>query len=326
MDDLMDRKQNRAVSDPGKAKQAPNDSTVRLVSPDPMSPGVPLEPIQVRKKNKILMPLNSLRGGSSESSQTNYERGGYDPRVLRKHELDTIEEDPKSPKKKNTFGSTTAGKKWSWLGKRGVEQEDNPPTPLEKKSQQPLINPEQAVGKSSSEAPSNGVRFKDDIITSEEVQGHLENRKWFPKMFSRKEKAGFPLLTTDHAILQDGDDETESNASSEQQGKGKNVVQKSYPPATSVDAAAAASASQPIQINQNWFAKFFHIKPASRVLVLQINKAKARKEIVKKLKEWRKYGIRDVIVEKRAGGDVIRGRVDAQNCEFLPMFHLVNKY
>lgn len=325
MDDLMDSRQDRAASDPGERKQGVNDGTVRLVSPNPMSPGVPLEPIQIRKKNKILMPLNSLRGGSSESKQTT-ERGGYDPRIHTKRELDTIEEDPKSPKKKSNFGSTSAGRKWSWRGKRGFEQEDIAPTPLEKKLSQPFNNPEQAVGKNCSDTTSNASGSKDGVVTSDEVQGLLESKKWFPKIFSRKEKVGIPLLATDHAIAQDEDNETESNESSEQQGKGKNVVRKSYPPATSVDAAAAASAVQPIQINQNWFAKFFHFKPASRVLMLQISKAKARKEIVKKLKEWRKYGIRDVVVEKRAGGDVIRARVDAQNCELLSIFRFFDQY
>jgi serine/threonine-protein kinase HSL1 (negative regulator of Swe1 kinase) len=324
MDDLTDHRQDRAASDPGERKQDPSDNTVRLISPDPMSPGIPLEPIQVRKKNKILMPLNSLRGGSSQSEQT-YERGGYDPRIHVKGNLDTIKEDPKSPKKNSTFGSTTAGRKWSWLGKRGLEQDDTSSAPSEKALPQPLTKSEQPGGKSTPEESSNVIHFKKDLVTSEEVQGQVDGKKWFPKMFSRKEKAGFPLLSRDHAILQDGNDDTASNISKEHQGTGKDIVRKSYPPATSIDAAAAASATQPIQINQNWFAKFFHIKPASRVLMLQISKANARKQIVKKLKEWRKYGTRDVVVEKRVGGDVIRGRVDAQNCEFLHFLPFYSK-
>lgn len=322
MDDLVDRRQDRAISDQlKKSKQSQKDTTIRLVSPDPVSPGVPIEPIQIRKKNQILMPLNSLRGGSSDSVQANYERGGYDPRFFGKRELDTIEEDPRSPKKKSTFGSTTTGRKWSWLGKRASEsQDDLPPTPPKKNSPEPRIKFEEpaVIEKSTSELSSNGSRSKGSVPDSEDVQAQVENkRKWFRKMFSRKEKPELHLLPNNHAIVRGGDDDTESNGSDELQSNSKKLARKSYPPATSVDAAAAASAVRPIQVNQNWFAKFFHIKPASRVLILQISKLKATKEIIKKLKEWRKYGVRDVTFEKRVGGDVIRGRVDAQNCEFL---------
>ena len=95
---------------------------------------------------------------------------------------------------------------------------------------------------------------------------------------------------------------------------------KSYPPVTSVQAAAAATALTPIQINQNWFAKFFHIKPASKIFVLQISRMRAKKDIFRVMKNWKKYGLKDVRIERRAGQDVIRGRVDAQNCELSMIF------
>jgi serine/threonine-protein kinase HSL1, negative regulator of Swe1 kinase len=328
MDDLIERRQQsqggRATSDPlKKSKQPPQDTTIRVVSPDPMSPGVPIEPLQIRKKNQVLMPLNSLRGGSSDSPQSNYERGGYDPRFYGKRGLDTVEEDPKSPKKKSTFSPTTTSRKWSWLGKRTSDaQEDLPPTPPKKNSPEPRNKFEEAAAmqKSGSEVSSSGSRSKNSLPELDEIQIPVETRKkWFRKMFARKDKPELPVLLTNHAILQGGDEDTDSNGSDEQQNS--KIVRQTYAPATSVDAAAATSAAQPIQVNQNWFAKFFHIKPASRVLVLQISKVRAKKEIVKKLKEWRKYGIRDVVVEKRAGGDVIRARVDAQNCKFCPFLN-----
>ena len=326
MDDLIDGRQDpktlRAASDPlKKSKRSPQENTIRLVSPDPTSPGVPIEPLQIRKKNQILMPLNSLRGGSPESLRSNYERGGYDPRFLAKRELDTIEEDPKSPKKKSSFGSVTTGRKWSWLGKRAAEtQDDLPPMPPRKNSPETNVKFEEpsAIRNSESELSSTESRSKSSIPGSDDMRAQVETKKkWFRKMFSRKEKPDLPVLPSNHAIIRSGDDETDSNGSDEQQVI-QQVTRKSYLPANSVDAAVAASTSEPIQVNQNWFAKFFHIKPATRVLILQVSKLRAKKEIVKKLKEWRKYGIRDIIVEKRAGGEVIRGRVDAQNCKLSP--------
>ncbi len=49
--------------------------------------------------------------------------------------------------------------------------------------------------------------------------------------------------------------------------------------------------------------------------------AKARREIVRILRDWKKYGLRDVVNERSGGGDLIRGRVDSMNCEnpFLPL-------
>jgi len=70
------------------------------------------------------------------------------------------------------------------------------------------------------------------------------------------------------------------------------------------------------EASQNWFAKFLHLKPATSVIVMQASKASARKEIAKILRDWRKFGIRDVAVEKRQTGDVIRARVDTANCEY----------
>ena len=72
---------------------------------------------------------------------------------------------------------------------------------------------------------------------------------------------------------------------------------------------------EPIEISQNWLLKFFHIKPASRAIILPLSKVKARREIARTLNDWDKYGLKDVVVERREGQDVIRGRVDLKNCE-----------
>jgi serine/threonine-protein kinase HSL1 (negative regulator of Swe1 kinase) len=304
MDDLMDYRQERAASDPGKSKQFQQDNTVRLVSPDPMSPGVPIEPLQIRKKNQVLMPLNSLRGGSSaESVQNNYGRGGYDPRLYSKDKLEPIEEDGNTLKKP---GPDTTARKWSWLGKRITEQE------VASKEQSNKRN--NAAGEPSTSLRLRGARGPGD------VKAQAPSKKWLAKVFSRKEKVDQPAAENQHAILLFSDDENESTSSVDQKGKGKQVARRSYPPATSVDAAVAASTPEPIQINQNWFAKFFHIKPASKILMLHLSRVKARREILKLLREWRQYGLRGVVAENIACGAVIRARVDAQNREFMSSF------
>ncbi|KAL8638555.1 MAG: hypothetical protein Q9226_008987 [Calogaya cf. arnoldii] len=53
--------------------------------------------------------------------------------------------------------------------------------------------------------------------------------------------------------------------------------------------------------HQNWLQKFLRIKPAVTVLPFQVSRVRARKEMVSLLREWRKYGMRDVVVDKVAG-------------------------
>lgn len=319
MEDLKrGREKNRAASDPLKFKTpyARQENTIRLVTPDPTSPLARLEPLKVRK-NKA-MPINSLRGGPVNMTDAQNERVGYDQRLYTKTGLDTIEEDPASPKK--------APRKWSWLGKRGsgghdlleaIHSTGEVKQSVDSRASE-VVQPSEST---HSSIPSRG---KDSEPESGDIELNVEKKKrWFQKMFG-KSKAEDNLSNTtvvEHRIVRDLSSATDSETRDEitnEPGDDKATARKCFPPATSVDAAAAAAALGPIEINQNWFAKFFHIKPATRVICLQISKGKARKELLKILKEWRKYGIKDVISERRTGGDVVRGRVDASNCEFCP--------
>ena len=317
MEDLKrDREgKGRAASDPLKFKtpKSNKDTTIRIVSPDPTSPFAQGEPLRV-KKNKIA-PINSLRGGPLEA----YERSGYDARLYPKRELDTIDENPSSPKKKS-FANTN-GRKWSWLGKRtlGAQVAPESAQSTEDGSQEGLSNASQVVQPSDSGNSSTLSTAKLSEPHLGDIELHIEKKKkWFQKMFARSAKSdenGLPY-TAEHRIVRDLSDGTDSNDPGQDAAVGsKPGLRISYPPATSVDAAAAVAAVNPIEINQNWFAKFFHISPASRVICLTIGKARAKKELVKILKDWRKYGLRDVVSERRGGTDVVRGRVDASNCE-----------
>ena len=65
----------------------------------------------------------------------------------------------------------------------------------------------------------------------------------------------------------------------------------------------------------NWLARFLGIKPATHVLCFQISELKARREVVTIWKEWRKFGMEGVVVDK-VGGKVW-GRVGAENGTYL---------
>ena len=326
MEDLMRHREdlNRAASDPLYAHATgTHDPTIRLVSPDPMSsPVIKVEPLHIRK-NKA-MPINSLRSGLSDTARAQHERGGYDPRFHGNKGLDTIQEDPGSPRKKTAGGSPVLGRKWSWLGKRGTHPLEEPPTLLVKGSSEraPEVGDDIEHGRSAASSESAA-----EVLDMESPEGREiveKKQKWFQKMFGKSNKAKDTPSSqiNKHEIADDLSEETDAddNEAGRTRNKGKGVARGHYAPATSVDAAAAAAAQNPIVINQNWFAKFFHIKPASQVVCLQISKKSARIEIIRVLKLWNKYGLRDVVCEKRASGDIIRGRVDACNCESLSSY------
>lgn len=69
--------------------------------------------------------------------------------------------------------------------------------------------------------------------------------------------------------------------------------------------------------HQNWFARFLRIKPAVSVVCFQISKVKARKEIARVFKEWRKYGIKDIVVDRDAAR--IWVRVAEKNCKITSL-------
>ncbi|TVY35656.1 Serine/threonine-protein kinase [Lachnellula subtilissima] len=66
-----------------------------------------------------------------------------------------------------------------------------------------------------------------------------------------------------------------------------------------------------IEPQQNWLAKLFHMKPASKFICFSVSRRRARREITTVLRDWRRYGIRDVQVDKER--NIVFGKVGATN-------------
>ncbi|KAI0506149.1 hypothetical protein F5B22DRAFT_474181 [Xylaria bambusicola] len=66
-----------------------------------------------------------------------------------------------------------------------------------------------------------------------------------------------------------------------------------------------------IEPQQSWLARLFRVKPATQYLCFSISRRRARQEIVILLKDWKKYGIRDVEVDKAR--NIVFARVDEDN-------------
>lgn len=71
-----------------------------------------------------------------------------------------------------------------------------------------------------------------------------------------------------------------------------------------------------IVTHHNWLARLFRVKPATEHLCFSISRKRARQEVTLILRQWRKYGIRDIQVDRER--NIIFARVGPKNCEFLP--------
>ena len=70
-----------------------------------------------------------------------------------------------------------------------------------------------------------------------------------------------------------------------------------------------------IEPQQNWLAKLFNIKPAVKTICFSVSNRRARQEVVTILKEWKRYGITEIQVDKRR--NIVFGKVGAKNCKLL---------
>lgn len=52
-------------------------------------------------------------------------------------------------------------------------------------------------------------------------------------------------------------------------------------------------------VQRNWLARFLNIKPVSRTLCFQRGRGAVRQELVRLLRSWRVYGIRDIVYDRQ---------------------------
>jgi serine/threonine protein kinase len=74
---------------------------------------------------------------------------------------------------------------------------------------------------------------------------------------------------------------------------------------------SASGSQRNIEVKQNWLTRLFRVKPATSYICMTISKRKARKEVSILLREWRRFGIRDIQVDKQR--NIIFARVGAKN-------------
>jgi serine/threonine-protein kinase HSL1, negative regulator of Swe1 kinase len=61
---------------------------------------------------------------------------------------------------------------------------------------------------------------------------------------------------------------------------------------------AEPAASRTDDYQRNWLARFLHIKPASRIVCFHVGRGRARQEIVRLLRDWKSFGVRDITFDR----------------------------
>jgi len=72
----------------------------------------------------------------------------------------------------------------------------------------------------------------------------------------------------------------------------------------------------PPEMQMNWLSRFLHIKPASKTLCFQIGRGKVRQDLVRLLRDWQRFGVQDVFLDRASNS--INARIDKSNRKCPP--------
>lgn len=321
----------RSASEPQKPRL--RGATIRLVEDsDGRNPISPVKPLTIRKKSASSTPS----GGSPReitptqrlfTTEELYRPFDQHPSAGLAHvdhrELDPIEEDEDKenfdPSNRSRNGQEP--KKRNWFRRhQALKSHDNgkaPPPPA--KEHGPLteweyLDPQ--AHKRTSGAPSEGSQ------NSEPNNHSKPGKSRFFKIFGgkRDSKEKDKLMGADYDVSDVSSIMTQDTKSQQAymtgalQNASHTSIAKHQKSGSRDDVLMPLSRTIQPQ-HQNWFARFLRIKPAVSVMCFQVSKVRARKEVTGLFKDWKRYGMKDVVVDKVAGR--IWARVDGKNCKYI---------
>ncbi|RAL11003.1 serine/threonine-protein kinase [Aspergillus homomorphus CBS 101889] len=197
-------------------------------------------------------------------------------------ELDPIAENPGSPRRSTT--RTSDNRKWSWLPNKYNTSNDKA-TRLSAH-----IRPIQ---------PSSETVIRHDVNPPTDVFGTNVESSLNEKPSPSKPKTGFfrrliNRRASKSALNRESEPETaETNQLLEQTQEPEHTFDTD-------DSNIRPLPERPPNPgrSQNWFARVFHFKPATRVVALNTSTTKARKDVHRILRDWKKYGMQDVYLNR----------------------------
>ncbi|KAF3491380.1 BR serine/threonine-protein kinase 2 [Arthroderma uncinatum] len=284
--------------------------SIRVVKSDSVRSNLGnVNPLAIRKKGKAELPaldcgFNSF-GFAGRPTGYN-EDNAVSPRGrVTRHDsgLDSTEEDPKSARS-SAVRSSGETKKWAWFKYR----HSNDDSPVEDK---------ETGGKKTFTDILDRMQEERRNSTLESIEQHFKDLgataggRRLMKLFKMK-KSNDSIHELTHDIDETDVASTISDTDSKPNDSGVELDD---------DSTAATTPSRknsndiPLTIgyaNANaWFSKFLPMKHASKVYALNISKPRAKREILKIFKEWKKYGLEQLRQDKQ--NDVICGSVGELN-------------
>ncbi|KUJ23507.1 Pkinase-domain-containing protein [Mollisia scopiformis] len=298
----MNRYQNDRFTKPDSSFR----DTIRVVPPSSSESPVKMPaPLTIRKKSSQAPkpPLTDDTGSEWESCYSSYQpaesslrqqynmagRGAVPsltPITERHYDEETeINENASAPS--NT--GTVVRKRSGWFRRNSKASDDSRLSNLGSETQQSIKS---GNGAKTALSDRGGSAY-------DKPQPPLPSPKKkgiFGKLFKKRSKAD--MQVANHDIFEDEASLRDSVANLNKSFAGRFAGNE--------DAGTRQIAPQ-----RNWLAKLFHVKPAARYLCFSVSQRTARKEIVIVFRDWKKYGMRDIQVDKRR--NVVFAKVGPKN-------------
>ncbi|KAI1181109.1 hypothetical protein F4777DRAFT_2515 [Nemania sp. FL0916] len=140
------------------------------------------------------------------------------------------------------------------------------------------------------------------ISTASSADPAASRKKSFNLAFWRNNKSQVEMsMAADEHNLENTSKPIPARTSSREVVQGVRNSSKGRDPAT----------PRNIEPQQNWLARLFRVKPATRYICFAISRRRARQETATLLKEWRQYGMQDIEVDKER--NIVFARLGPKN-------------
>ncbi|KAF7952223.1 uncharacterized protein EAE97_001720 [Botrytis byssoidea] len=272
--------------------------TIRVVnaSAASFSPVKAPAPLTIRKKSSQSGQITGQSGQESFDDSLKNQSSGQglrhqycaNPKADVGPELSRIDEDSNldDPYAQDSNAGTIVKKRSGWFRRNSKASDEG-----ESRSSSILGN-ETLLSQSSSKSGGRKSELEDfPPIPPTKKKGSILGRLFKKKL----PKTGMTVAT--HDMFDEDMSIQDSIADSRQQSRQNRIHQTTQ--------------ARQIEPQQNWLAKLFHVKPASKFICFSVSRRTARLEIAKVLKDWKRYGIKDVQVDKQR--NIVFGKVGSEN-------------
>lgn len=304
------RVERSAVGSQASTKTNDSKATVRMVPHESLRSMAEVKPLTIRKKGKM-----SSNDRPQDGDRSTRLASGTSKHSRNVSGLDPIEEHPGHQTRRGD-GKGSDNKKWSWFRHRSHGSKDNIPhaaresKPIQPSTATVVIHD---VKRPQDEQGGQGTTSRKSSAESQ-IGGFLR------KLIKRKpSKSGINEQGTGEFILDAQSSSGRSNHPAS--GPKEQDTTSTAPdpdPETLTTSTTVRNTEKPLphrpkrgNRSQNWFARVFQIKPATRIIALNTSKIRGRKEVFRILREWKQYGLEDVSLDKT--NSVIHGRVGEHN-------------